>query len=207
MSSLPLLSLLVFLPWVGAAALALLPRMPENLQRRLALAASLSTLALTLALLDGFNPARTAPQFVERHAWIGAFNVHYHLGLDGLSLILVLLTGLVAPAALCAGFRSIRGVRGFAAFFLTLQGAAIGVFLALDFFHWFIFWELSLIPAYFLIKIWGGPGATRAAYQFVIYTIGGSSFMLLGFASLFHATGTFDFQQLAQLGANGSLAR
>ena len=207
MSSLPLLSLLVFLPWVGAAALALLPRMPENFQRRLALAASLSTLAFTLALLDGFNPARTAPQFVERHAWIGAFNVHYHLGLDGLSLILVLLTGLVAPAALCAGFRSIRGVRGFAAFFLTLQGAAIGVFLALDFFHWFIFWELSLIPAYFLIKIWGGPGATRAAYQFVIYTIGGSSFMLLGFASLFHAAGTFDFQQLAQLGANGSLAR
>ncbi|MFM9080948.1 MAG: NuoM family protein, partial [Opitutaceae bacterium] len=93
------------------------------------------------------------------------------------------------------------------AFFLTLQGAALGVFLALDFFHWFIFWELSLIPAYFLIKIWGGPGATRAAYQFVIYTIGGSAFMLLGFASLFNAAGTFDFQQLSQLGADVSLAR
>jgi len=207
MSTLPLLSLLVFLPWVGAVALALLPRMPGNFQRRLALAASLSTLALTLAVLDGFDAARTAPQFVEQHAWIGVLNVHYHLGLDGLSLILVLLTGLVAPAALCVGFRSVGGVRGFAAFFLTLQGAALGVFLALDFFHWFIFWELSLIPAYFLIKIWGGPGATRAAYQFVIYTLGGSAFMLVGFASLFNAAGTFDFQQLAQLGADGSLAR
>ncbi|MFM9078712.1 MAG: NADH-quinone oxidoreductase subunit M, partial [Opitutaceae bacterium] len=140
MSNLPLLSLLVFLPWAGAAALALLPRVSENVQRRVALAASLSTLAVSLALLSGFDPARTAPQFVEKHAWIGALNVHYHLGLDGLSLILVVLTGLVAPAALGAGFRS-SGVRGFAAFLLTLQGAALGVFLALDFFHWFIFWE------------------------------------------------------------------
>ncbi len=206
MSRLPLLSLLVFLPWFGAAALALLPRLSEAAHRRFALAASLSTLAVALALLRGFDPARTAPQFVEKHAWIGALNVNYHLGLDGLSLILVLLTGLVAPAALGASFRS-GEFRGFAAFFLTLQGAALGVFLALDFFHWFIFWELSLIPAYFLIKIWGGPGATRAAYQFVIYTIGGSAFLLLGFASLFSAAGTFDFQQLAQLGADGSLAR
>lgn len=206
MSNLPLLSLLVFLPWVGAAALALLPGLSEAARRRLALTSSLSTLAVAVALIGGFDPARTAPQFVEKHAWIGALNVHYHLGLDGLSLILVLLTGLVAPAALWAGFRS-GGFRGFAAFSLALQGAALGVFLALDFFHWFIFWELSLIPAYFLIKIWGGPGATRAAYQFVIYTIGGSALMLLGFASLFSAAGTFDFQQLAQLGADGSLAR
>ena len=207
MSSLPLLSLLVFLPWTGAAALVLLPCIPGKAQQRLALTGSLSTLAVSLALLAGFDAACTAPQFVEKHAWIGALNVHYHLGLDGLSLILVLLTGLVAPAALRAGFRFGGGVRGFAGFFLTLQGAAIGVFLALDFFHWFIFWELSLIPAYFLIKIWGGPGATRAAYQFVIYTLGGSAFMLLGFASLFHAAGTFDFRELAQLGADASLTR
>jgi NADH-quinone oxidoreductase subunit M len=206
MSSLPLLSLLVFLPWLGAALIAALGRAPASTHRRIALAASLSTLAVALALLPGFDPARTSPQFVERHAWIGALNVHYHLGLDGLSLILVLLTGLVAPAALCAAFRAGGAVRGFAAFFLLLQGAALGVFTALDFFHWFIFWELSLFPAYFLIKLWGGPGATRAAYQFVIYTIGGSAFMLLAFASLFGVAGTFDFQQLAQLGVDGTLA-
>jgi NADH-quinone oxidoreductase subunit M len=79
------------------------------------------------------------------------------------------------------------------------------VFLALDFFHWFLFWELSLVPAFFLIKLWGGPGATRAAYQFVVYTIGGSAFMLLGFAALYVATGTLDFLELAQLAADGTL--
>jgi NADH-quinone oxidoreductase subunit M len=89
---------------------------------------------------------------------------------------------------------------------LLIQGAALGVFLALDFFHWFLFWELSLVPAFFLIKLWGGPGATRAAYQFVVYTIGGSAFMLVGFAALFVATGTLDFAQLAQLARDGSLA-
>ncbi len=207
MSSLPLLSLLVFLPWLGAALIALLGTAPPSTHRRIAFAASLSTLAVSLALLAGFDSARTTPQFVEKHAWIGALNVSYHLGLDGLSLILVLLTGLVAPAGLFAAFRTLGGLRGFAAFFLLLQGAALGVFVALDFFHWFIFWELSLFPAYFLMKLWGGPGATRAAYQFVIYTIGGSAFMLLAFASLFGAAGTFDFQQLAQLGADGTLAR
>ncbi|MFM1747554.1 MAG: hypothetical protein RLZZ188_1220, partial [Verrucomicrobiota bacterium] len=131
MSSLPLLSLLVFLPWLGAALIALLGTAPPSTHRRIAFAASLSTLAVSLALLAGFDSARTTPQFVEKHAWIGALNVSYHLGLDGLSLILVLLTGLVAPAGLFAAFRTSDGVRGFAAFFLLLQGAALGVFVAL----------------------------------------------------------------------------
>jgi NADH-quinone oxidoreductase subunit M len=81
------------------------------------------------------------------------------------------------------------------------------VFLALDFFHWFLFWELSLVPAFFLIKLWGGAGATRAAYQFVIYTIGGSAFMLVGFAAIYAATGTLDFIELARQGADGTLAQ
>jgi NADH-quinone oxidoreductase subunit M len=89
----------------------------------------------------------------------------------------------------------------------VLQGSALGVFLALDFFHWFLFWELSLIPAFFLIKLWGGSGATRAAYQFVIYTIGGSAFMLLGFAALYAATGTLDFTALADEAARGELTQ
>ena len=157
-------------------------------------------------LLAAFDPAVTAPQFVERQPWIAALNVHYHLGLDGLSLVLVLLTGIITPVALLASWRLERSARLFGALFLTLQGAALGVFLALDFFHWFVFWELSLVPAFFLIKLWGGRDATRAAYQFVIYTIGGSAFMLFGFAALFATTGTFDFNELARLGADGSLA-
>ena len=207
MSPVPLLSLLIFTPWAGAAILTVSRRSSARTSRIVTLIFSLSTLALGLVALSGFDPARTAPQFVERHAWITALNVHYHLGLDGLSLILVLLTGIITPVALLASWRLERSARLFGALFLALQGAALGVFLALDFFHWFVFWELSLVPAFFLIKLWGGTGATRAAYQFVIYTIGGSAFMLLGFAALFAATGTLDFLQLAQLAADGTLGQ
>lgn len=203
--ALPLLSLIIFAPWAGAALLGVLRKAPTALSRAIALVFSLAPLALGLLALGSFDPARTAPQFVERHTWISALNVHYHLGLDGLSLVLVLLTGIVTPAALLASWRVERGVRMFGALFLLLEGAALGVFLALDFFHWFLFWELSLVPAFFLIKLWGGPGASRAAYQFVIYTIGGSAFMLLSFAALYAATGTLDFTQLAQLAADGAL--
>lgn len=205
MSTFPLLSVVVFAPWAGAAVLALLRGVSPRTTRLVALTASLSTLALAALALAAFDPTRTAPQLVERHDWIGALNVHYHLGLDGLSLVLVLLTGIIAPAALLASW-SVGRPRLFGALFLALQGSALGVFLALDFFHWFVFWELSLVPAFFLIKLWGGAGATRAAYQFVIYTVGGSAFMLVGFAALFATTGSLDFSQLAQLGADGSLA-
>lgn len=204
-SSLPLLSLIIFAPWAGAALLALLRGASPRTCRIVALLFSLSTLALSAFAVTSFDPARTNPQFVERQTWITALNVHYHLGLDGLSLVLVLLTGIIAPAALLASWSTGRP-RLFGALFLALQGSAHGVFLALDFFHWFLFWELSLVPAFFLIKLWGGTNATRAAYQFVIYTIGGSAFMLVGFAAIFATTGSLDFQQLAQHGADGSLA-
>jgi NADH-quinone oxidoreductase subunit M len=206
MSTLPLLSLVIFTPWAGAALLTFLRGASPATARALTLVFSLSTLALSAVLLGGFNPDSVAPQFVERHTWISALNVHYHLGLDGLSLLLVLLTGILTPIALLASWRITVSPRLFGSLFLLLQGAALGVFLALDFFHWFLFWELSLVPAFFLIKLWGGPGATRAAYQFVVYTIGGSAFMLVGFAALFVATGTLDFHQLAQLARDGTLA-
>ena len=207
MKSFPLLSLLVFTPWLGAALLAVLRKAPVSTARAVALLFSLSTLALSGIALASFDPARITPQFSETHAWIAALNVHYSLGLDGLSLVLVLLTGVVTPVALLASWRVQPSPRVFGALFLALQGAALGVFLALDFFHWFVFWELSLVPVFFLIKLWGGAGATRAAYQFVIYTLGGSAFMLLGFAALYAATGTMDFVQLAQLGADGTVAQ
>jgi NADH-quinone oxidoreductase subunit M len=203
MNSLPLLSLVIFAPWVGALCLTALPKISATTSRAVALAFSLSTLALTLVALSQFDPARTGYQFVENHVWIAALNVHYHLGLDGLSLLLVLLTAIVAPVSLLASWKQAGTARTFCVFFLFLQGSALGVFLALDFVHWFLFWELSLVPAYFLIKLWGGPAATRAAYQFVVYTIGGSAFMLLGFAALFGMTGTLDFTSLAQLGSDG----
>ena len=206
MNSLPLLSLLVLAPWAGALILAVLPGISAKAARGTALAFSLSTLLLGLIVLAGFNPAAAGYQFEEHHAWIRALNVHYRLGLDGMSLLLVLLTAIISPLALAATARDARDARLLGLLFLTLQGSALGVFLALDFFHWFIFWELSLVPAFFLIKLWGGPGAGPAAYQFVIYTIAGSAFMLLAFAALYASTGTLDFSELARLGASGALA-
>lgn len=206
MKNLPLLSLVVFVPFLGAALLAVLRGVRADISRTISLLSSLSTLVLAILALAAFDRTNTGYQFVERHDWIATLNVHYHLGLDGMSLLLVLLTGIISPAALLASWKERRSPRLFGALFLLLQGAALGVFLALDFFHWFLFWELSLVPAYFLIKLWGGAAATRAAYQFVIYTLGGSAFMLLGFAALFAATGTLDFSQLTQLAADGTLA-
>jgi len=205
MNHLPILSLLVFTPWIGALVLGTLRKLSPGTARWLGLLFSLSTLALGFVALSSFSAANPGMQLVEDLPWITALNVHYRLGLDGLSLVLVLLTGLIAPMALLASWRVERSPRQFNALFLVLQGAALGVFLALNFVHWFVFWELSLIPAFFLLKIWGGPGAARAAYQFVIYTIGGSAFMLLGFAALYAATGSFDFQVLATMAADGSL--
>ncbi|HEY0862809.1 MAG TPA: NADH-quinone oxidoreductase subunit M [Lacunisphaera sp.] len=206
-STWPLLSWLVFTPWAGALLVFVLrSRLPENFARALVLLLSLSTIALGACAVAHFDPAVTGMQLTEKHAWISALNVSYHLGLDGLSLVLVLLTGIISPVALYGTLRHSRCPAIYGALFLVLQGSALGVFVALDFFPWFVFWELSLIPAFFLMKLWGGPGASRAAYQFVIYTIGGSAFMLLGFAALYAAAGTFDFVELAALARDGTLA-
>jgi NADH-quinone oxidoreductase subunit M len=201
-----LLSTLILTPWLGALLLACCPRMSSKSSRILGLVFSLSTLGLAAMAWMDFDPSATGYQFVEQHRWIAWLNVSYHLGLDGMSLSLVVLTGLIAPTALLASWKIERDARLFSVFFLLLQGAALGVFLALDFFPWFLCWELSLVPAFFLIKLWGGPGASRAAYQFVVYTIGGSAFMLLAFAALFAKTGTFDFVALAALAKSGALA-
>lgn len=206
MNHVPLLSLIIFTPWLGAALLALLRRATPATARAVALGFSLSTLALSIPLLARFDPADIAPQFVEREPWIAALNVCYRVGLDGLSLILVLLTGILAPLCLLVSRDISHSRRLFDALFLLLQGSALGVFLALDFFPWFLFWELSFVPAFFLIRLWGAPGATRAAYQFFLYTLGGSVFLLLAFAALFAATGTLDFHQLARHASDGTLA-
>jgi NADH-quinone oxidoreductase subunit M len=204
--TLPLLSLIVFVPWLGAAILVPARGASANTSRAIALLFSLSTLVLGLVAAAHFDRTATGFQFVEDHPWIAALNVHYHLGVDGMGLILVLLTGLVAPASLLASWKVKRDPRLFGLLFLVLQGCALGVFVALDFFPWFIFWELSLVPAFFLIKLWGGPGASRAAYQFVIYTLAGSAFLLLGFAAIYTVAGTMDFGQLAHLASIGELA-
>src|SRR5215510_7304811 len=126
--------------------------------------------------------------------------------MDGLSLLMVLLTALVVPMATLASWKIEERVPIYFALVLFLQSGLFGTFTALNFFHWFIFWELSLIPAFFLIKLWGGPQRTGAAYQFFVYTMVGSITMLLSFLAIHSATGTFDFIKLADSARSGNLA-
>ncbi len=205
MITIPWLSLLIFIPWLGALVLSALPRLSEGATRALGYTFSLSTFGIGGWLLNAFDPSRTDYQFVENHAWIEGLGVSYRLGMDGMSLLLVLLTGLIAPLALLASAEVQRAPRLFHALFLFLQGSALGVFLALNFFPWFIFWELSLVPAYFLVKLWGGKKSARAGYLFFVYTMAGSAFLLLGFVGLYAAANTFDFERLAAMAREGAL--
>ncbi len=145
-------------------------------------------------------------QFVERAAWVPSLGIEYHLGVDGLGLLMVLLSALVVPFALLASWNIQENPKLYFSLALLLESGLIGTFTAQNFIHWFVFWELSLIPAFFLIKIWGGPRRTSAAYQFFIYTMAGSVAMLAGFLALYAATGVFDFGQLADLARGGRFA-
>lgn len=206
MSGFPWLSATIFMPWVGALLLSAWRRPAERAVRLVAFVFSLSTLLLGAALVINRDPVTAGYQFGERHVWIEALCVHYHLGIDGLSLLLVLLTGIVGPIGLLATGPLARDVRLYHVLYLLLQGSALGVFLSLDFVLWFLFWEASLVPAFFLVKLWGGEQAGEAAYRFFIYTVGGSAFLLLGFVIVFAGTGTFSFTALADLARKGDLA-
>lgn len=203
MNTPPLLTLITLTPLIGGF-ITLLAR--RETARRVAVGFS------TLALLQGlnlwlrFNYTSPRMQFEEEHAWIPALQVHYHLGVDGLGLLMVLLSALVVPMAQLLSAKGLDRSHVFHALVLFLQAGLFGAFTALNFFHWFIFWELSLIPAFFLIKLWGGPQRVAAATQFFIYTLVGSVAMLVAFQAIYLATDSFDFQVLAKLGATGELA-
>lgn len=201
----PWLSGLTFWPLVAGLVLAGLAPSKRALARALALGASLVSLGMALAVWWQFDATSTAVQFEERRPWITALGIEYYLGADGVSLLLILLTALVVPMALLAS----RGIEDKAPLYLALvlflQAGLFGTFTALNFFHWFLFWELSLIPAFFLIRLWGGPQRGAAATQFFIYTMVGSVTLLLAFLAIYQAVGTFDFIRLAELGRSGQL--
>ncbi len=202
----PWLSALTFLPLVGGVLVLALGERRVVPARRLALGTAWATLLLAAGLVPHFDSSSGAMQWVERHRWIAALGVEYHLGLDGLSLVLVVLaTGLV-PFALLAPGGPRQQAPLFWALTLFLEAGLIGTFTALNFFHWFLFWELSLIPAFFLIRLWGGPDRGPAANQFFLYTLVGSVAMLLAFLVIYRAVGTFDFLALAELGRTNRLS-
>ncbi len=206
MHSFPLISALTFTPLIGALVLVGLDARHKGLARRLALGFSFISMLLAGGLWFGFDPASAELQFLERHPWIPTLNVEYFVALDGLGLLMVLLTAVVVPMAMLASWRIEEKVPLYFALVLLLQGGLFGAFTALNFFHWFIYWELSLVPAFFLIKLWGGVRRSQAALQFFVYTMVGSVTMLLSFIAIYLATGTFDFVELAELGRTGGLA-
>ena len=206
MTGLPLLTLSIVLPLVGALALLFINNRDgskDGLIRVVTLGVSLVTLGVTLLLWAGFDASETAPafQFVERARWIPAFGIDYYLGIDGISLVLVVLTSFLTPIALLSSWESIdKQVRTFSIFMLLLEAAMIGVFCALDVFLFYVFWDFVLIPMYFLIGIWGYDRRVYAAIKFMLYTMAGSVLMLIaiiGLAWMHHAaTGAYSFDLL-----------
>lgn len=192
---------MTFVPLIGAALIGVAGKSSARL---IALATSLVSLACAVAVWAGFDPG-AGLQFEERFQWISILNIDYHLGVDGLSVTMVLLTAIITPLALLAHWNQDRDEKLFFFLFLLLQTGMFGVFTALNFFHWFIFWELGLIPMFFLIKIWGAEDRTYASFKFFIYTLAGSIGMLLAFSFLYFATGTFDMVELRQLATSGEL--
>src|SRR5437867_241811 len=197
-----LITAIIFVPLIGALAVC---TWPHGGGRPIALMFNVISAACALALWRNFDAAAAGLQFVERHAWIPAVGAEYLVGIDGLSLLLVLLTSLIIPFAFLAQPIA-TGSRAFYATMLVMQSALYGTFTAQNFVLWFLFYEMSLIPAFLLIKIWGGENRDRAATKFFLYTFLGSVAMLLSFLGIYFAKGTFDFAALSGFGKNGLLA-
>src|SRR5881296_2443128 len=193
-----LISIVILIPLAGAIALYI--GQPKN-ARTVALIFNALSAFYALLLWQKFDATAPGLQIAERHAWIPSIGAEYLVGVDGLSLLLVLLTSLVFPFAFCAQ----RLERGACALMLVMQAALYGTFTAQNFVLWFLFYEMSLVPAFLLIKIYGGENRDYAAVKFFLYTFLGSVAMLLAFLGIYFAKGTFDFATLAALGKNGLL--
>ena len=200
--SLPILTLLVLVPALGAVAVALLPRDNERLVKLVGISVAVVELALAVALLFDFSAKTGSFQFVSQHVWIRTFGISWKLGVDGISLFLVVLTAVLFPLAII-GPEVHKDVKGYVAWMLLLEAGCIGVFLSLDLFLFFLFWELVLVPMYFLIGGWGYDRRIYATLKFFLYTMVGSALMLVGILAVVflheRATGhlTFDVVTLA----------
>ncbi len=195
--SFPILSVVTFLPLAGAVLLIFVHRRKERLHRYIALGATLIAFLLSLILYFNFDSQTPDPQFVENVPWLG-YGIHYHIGIDGISLFLVLLTTFLMPIAVLSSWRYIeKRVKEYMIFLLLLETGIIGVFVALNLFLFYVFWEAMLIPMYFLIGVWGGPRKVYATIKFVLFTMLGSLLMLVAIFYLFSiyhkATGTYSF--------------
>ena len=200
----PILTLIVFFPLAGVLALLLVP---GQRARDIKLVANLVTgleFLATLLILRGFNPASGDIQLIERVEWIKAFHVQYLMGIDGISLLLVLLTSLLTFIATLSSWEAVRDrLKEYYTFLLFLEVGMIGVFVSLDFILFYVFWEVMLVPMYFLIGIWGGERRLYAAIKFFLYTLFGSVMMLVAILVLYYHYHTFD--TLAMLASGSTL--
>jgi NADH-quinone oxidoreductase subunit M len=201
-----LLSILIFFPAIGSLALLLLRNDDHVFIRRMAMVIATAEFLFSLLLLKGFPVSSGNYLLMENVNWITVPPIHYHLGVDGISLFLVLLTTFLTPISVLASWNSIsHRVKEFFVILLMLEVGVIGVFLSLDLFLFFLFWEIMLIPMAFLIGIWGHERRIYAAVKFVLYTMAGSIFMLVGIIWLYNATGTFDLPTIQQMIQTGTL--
>ena len=198
-----ILSLIIWLPLVGAVVILFLSQKQIRLIQSVALASAGASLALSWNLLTSFDTAKPALQFVERLQWVPEMGMTYSIGVDGLSLPMVLLTTLLSLVSLVASVSSItERTKAYFAWFLLLEFAILGVFVAQDWFLFYMFWEITLIPMFFLIGIWGGKERTMASMSFFLYTLGGSVFMLLGIIAAYLATPVHTFDMIEMAKAN-----
>jgi len=195
-----ILSWLIWLPIIGMVAIAFIPREKEDVIKITAAATTGLQFLLTLVLWKNFDSGSGAMQFMERAEWIPSFNIAYILGVDGLSLPMAILTGLLCFLGIFVSWNINKAVKGYFALFLLLDTGIMGVFLSMDFFLFYIFWEVMLLPMYFLIGIWGGPQREYAAIKFFLYTLFGSVLLLVGILGLYFSCGkTFDILELMQV--------
>ena len=183
-----LLTLLIFVPVIAAAVIGLAPGKNESMPRIVGMGALVANLVLCCLLWAGFDHTSTDLQFVTRTVWIESFNIEYFVGVDQLSFWMLIVTGVISLIAGAVSLSIKKHVRGYWAMYLLLNAGMYGVFVALDFFLFYIFWEVMLLPMYFLIGIWGGPRKEYAAIKFFLYTLAGSVFMLLGMIALYYGT-------------------
>jgi NADH-quinone oxidoreductase subunit M len=197
----PILTTVIFLPIVGALAILLLNRTNESLIKWSALIFSVLTFIIALPLFTQFDKSTYKMQFTEMHEWIPAWNINYALGVDGISVLFILLSAIITITCVTVSWNSITDrMKEFYASVLLVEGAMIGVFCSLDFFLFYLFWEAMLIPMFLLIGVWGGPNRIYAAIKFFLFTLVGSVLMLVGIVVLYLYSGrSFDIIELSRM--------
>ncbi len=200
--SFPILSFTIFMPLVGMIVVLLINREKHDAIRWVSTAFSFVTLVLSLVVLKDYDWTTSAMQFTETFSWIPAIGARYFLGVDGISVPMLVLTGLLSLVSMVISFNITKRVKEYFAFFLLLECGMMGVFAALDFFLFYVFWEVMLVPMYFLIGIWGGPRREYAAIKFFLYTLFGSLFMMVAILVLYFTSDphTLNMLELTQLG-------